>query len=169
MTFLSYITLQTQWTLNLGKHNVNTELDYEQQKERCTTPAVDLGDPVIVCLLFVHRLLGLMLITAVFPLGSWVNKEFNVGGPLATPHIPSESPLGEAQTSWTKLEVRLLNDKQVQVTLESFFEKQPSGVFTKHFACRTLEKIGWFGHVTHMAPWGCFSLSVCDNGCSRSH
>lgn len=49
----------------------NTELE--------GTPAGDVGEPEIF-VLFVHILVGLMLIAVVF-LGSWINNEPDVGGP----------------------------------------------------------------------------------------
>lgn len=58
----------------------------------------------MVFVLFVNGLVGLMLITVVFPWGSWVNNQFDVGGPWATPtHIPQESPLGS--NSWKILDL----------------------------------------------------------------
>ncbi len=85
----------------------------------------------MVFVLFMHRLVGLMLIAVVFPLGSWVNNESDVGGPPATPHIPQQSPL------------RATHGHPGQP--RRAFKTKPSLVLQKHrFACKTLEKIGWF-------------------------
>ena len=106
------------------------------------------GDPESVFVLFVRRLVGLMLIAVAFPLGSRVNNEADVGGPAATPHIPPASPLREkthTHTSWTEPEVVTKQEKRRSWVV--VFHQTHSALLRfllLCFACRTLEKIGWF-------------------------
>lgn len=153
----------------------NTELDCEEGLEHLT---VDAGEPEMVFALFVHRLVGLMLITEAFPLGSWVNNESDVGGPLATPHIPCKSPL-RATHRHPGLNSRYrqtltTNKKRHERMIESE-ERSPEELSKrnqvlfykrKHIAllAELWGKLDGFGYIMHvaakMAPWGCFSLSV---------
>lgn len=97
MASLVNTILWTYSCLYLDRHFVKQRRRLHRAKEGCQTPAVDVVDIEMVFMLFVHRLVGLMLITVVFPRGSWVNNQFDVGGPWATPtHIPKVSPLGAA-------------------------------------------------------------------------
>lgn len=110
-------------------HNVKIEAwIVNNTEERWGTPAVDVRDPGMVFVLFVLRLVGLELITVLSPLGSQVNNGSGVGGPLAPPHIPQESPQREtAQTSWKRPPWTAFNLKP---SLISFYK-------THCFACRS--------------------------------
>lgn len=80
-----------------------------------------------------------MLITAVFPLGSCVNTETDVGGPLASAtHIPYIISQSSSQTFWPWT----LRGKKKQTSMN---------VWNRCFACRTWEKVGcfWIYNVCH--------------------